>query len=315
MITRNFTWADLPALTEFISLVRRAEGDERTVSTSSLREYLARPGLAPEENCSFFVSDEAELRAFFILHPELRIGRTVLELGIHPSYTETGIARQVIRSALDRAKRLGARVLHICLSPSEFWRVLLEEEGFSRVRVYWAMQWHEAATPRVALPQGFAIESFRPGDEERLTQVQNASFGGSWGFCPNTVEEVRYGASMSICPPEGILFLTDRTANGDVTAGYCWTCVLPGAGTRSLAPSPDSGESSIGVIGMIGITPPYRGRGLSAPILLAGMEYLHSRGVKYIRLDVDGGNTPAIKLYTSVGFKNAQDLHWFEARL
>ena len=298
MRKRNFTWADLPALVEFTNLARQASGDEPTVSLSSLEEHLAQPGLSPEENC-FLFEDGHELQAYSALRHERPIGRTVLEQVIHPGHIERGIEKEVVRSAMARAQDLGARVLHICLPPSEFWASLLKGEGFSRVRDYRLMRWQGERVPPVELPEGFGIDSFRPEYAERLTQVQNASFNGSWGFCPNTVEEVSYRASMNISDPKGIIFLT----HGVNTAGYCWTCVL---GDR---------QNRIGVIGMIGIDPTYRGRGLSKPILLAGMEYLHSRDVEYIKLDVDEENHPAIKLYNAVGFQKAMDLYWFEARL
>ena len=298
MIVLNFTWNDLPALVEFITLVRSEGGDERLVSLPSLREEMAQPGLNPEENCFLFEDDQG-LRAYSILHPEVRLRRAVLELGIHPGHKGNSIEKDIIRSALAHSKALGARVLHLCLPPSATWINLLEREGFSRIRDYWVMVWQQESVPPVELSPGFIIESHQPGDEERLTRVQNAAFGGSWGFCPNTVEEVRYRAGMSSSSPEGILFLTQ----GDETAGYCWTRI--------------QGESQgpIGVIGMIGIVPDFRGQGLGRPILLAGMEYLHSQGVKQIRLDVDGENGPAIKLYNSAGFHKARELHWFEVRL
>ena len=298
MVIRNYTWADLSALLELINLVRKTGGDERVLNISSLKEELAQPGLAPEENCFLFEDDQG-LLAYFILHPELRIGRAVLETGIHPDRKENGIEKEVLTSALAQAKAIGARMLHICAPPSEFWGDLLDGEGFSKVRSYWRMRWHRDTVSPVELPQGFSIESFRPGDEERLTWVQNESFNGSWGFCPNTVQEISYRAGMSMCAPEGILFLT----HGRETAGYCWTCILGGP------------QNTIGVIGMIGVASAFRGQGLSRPILLAGMEYLHSRGVKYIELDVDGDNRPATKLYASVGFGKAQEVHWFEAEL
>jgi mycothiol synthase len=74
-------------------------------------------------------------------------------------------------------------------------------------------------------------------------------------------------------------------------------------------------RNPVGVIWMIGVAPAYRGQGLGKPILMAGMEYLKSRGVGSITLDVDRGNTLAIKLYTSVGFEKALEVHWFEAEL
>ena len=304
MAIRSFTWADLHELLEFINLTRNAEGDNRVLSPMSLREELARPGLSPEENCHLFVDDITTqagngLWAYSILHPELRIGRTILELGVHPSLSETGAEKEVIRAAVARSRALGASILHISVTPSEYWETMMEGEGFSLVRRYRLMRWQGPKVPPVELPQGYSIESFRPGDEERLTTVQNASFGGSWGFCPNIVEEVSYGVGMSMSDQDGILFL----AHGDDTAGYCWTYVI--GESRPVA----------GIIGMIGITPQYRSRGLSKPILLAGMNYLYSRGVDQIGLDVDAENTPGVRLYTSVGFKKAQEYHWFESRL
>ena len=298
MTVRNFAWADLPALVDFINLVRDVGGEEDEVSLESLKEELGQPGLVPEANCCLFEEDRG-LLAYYILHPEVRICRAVLELGIHPHRKRSDTEKEVVGSALAGAKELGSRVLHICVAASGSMGHLLEVEGFSRIRTYRVMRWQGREVPPMELPPGFAIESFRPGDDGRLTEAQNASFGGSWGFCPNTVEEVRYRAGMTGSTPEGILFLI----HGDDTAGYCWT--------RTIG----NPEHPTGVIGMIGITPSYRGRRLSHPILLAGMKYLHSRGVKYIKLDVDDQNTPALKLYGSVGFETATAIHWFEALL
>ena len=298
MIVRNFTWDDVQVLVDLITLVREKGGDGRTVTLSILREELAQPGLAPEENCTLFANEKG-LQAYSVIHPELRIGRTVLEMGIHPDSTGAEVKGMVVQSAVARAQALGARVLHVCVPAKGSWGNLLVDEGLSHVRSYSLMRWQQTEVPAAELPQGFGIEKFQPGHEEKLTKVQNASFDGSWGFCPNTIEEVQYRAGMNMSTRGGIFFLND----GSETAGYCWTCI--------------HGHSAnpIGVIGMIGIDPVYRGRGLSKPILLAGMRYLHSSGVKYIGLDVDGLNEPAIKLYTSVGFKQAMELHWFEARL
>ena len=298
MIIRSFRWSDLPVLADFINQGKTAVGDEPLVNPSSLKEQLGQPGLDPENNCSL-IEDANGLAAYSILHPELSIGRAVLEVGIQPQLAEADVGEILVRWARSRAEALGARVLHLCVPTSEGWGGLLQREGFSEVRVYWLMRWQQGQVSSIALPAGTAIESFRPGDEARLTKVQNASFDGNWGFCPNSIEEIAYRTGMAMSPPGGILFLTQ----GDETVGYCWSCIL------------GDSQNHIGVIGMIGVTPPFRGRGLSRPILRAGMEFLRSRGVKYISLDVDGENVPAIKLYSSEGFKKDRELHWFEAPL
>jgi mycothiol synthase len=63
---------------------------------------------------------------------------------------------------------------------------------------------------------------------------------------------------------------------------------------------------------MIGVAPAYRGRGVSRPILAASLEYLKSVGVDDVGLHVDGNNAPAIRLYTSMGFKKVGELPWYE---
>ena len=68
---------------------------------------------------------------------------------------------------------------------------------------------------------GFSVRQFGPGDAPVLTEIQNAAFTGSWGFCPNTVEQVEYRISMANTSPQGILLLN----HGDAIAGYCWTCM------------------------------------------------------------------------------------------
>ena len=297
MSIRNFTWADLPALHELVNPVG-SSGDDDPASFSSLKERLLLPGLALEENCFLFEHGQ-ELRAYALIYPELRIGRTVLEMAIHHGHLNAATVKEVVNAAQAHARTFKAKVLHVCVPDEEFWTPALEGCGLSHARDYWLMRWEGQALPPADLPADFGIETFQPGDEWRLTQVQNSAFEGSWGFCPNTVEEIAYRSRMTISPREGIIFLT----HGSDTAGYCWTC------TEGTAPN------AVGVIGMIGVVPEYRGRGLAKPILLAGMDYLSSQDVVHIRLDVDAQNTPAIRLYASLGFEKTADLHWFEASL
>ena len=129
-----------------------------------------------------------------------------------------------------------------------------------------------------------------------LTQVQNDAFTGSWGFCPNTEEQIEYRTQMPNTSKDGILFLME----GNSPAGYCWTVMVPAEnGVR-------------GVISMIGVVPDYRGKGVSRHILQAGMKHLRSIGLAEIGLEVDGNNAPAVGLYESAGFKTMGERHWFE---
>jgi mycothiol synthase len=295
---RNFTWNDLPKLLDFVE-VARAEGDYgRELRRRVFQESLAQPGLAPQDNC-FLLEEEGQVQGFCHIWPELAIGRAVLELEAASHLTGSQMERQLVQRAVARSRELRVRVAHVCLPDSSPRGMVLEAEGFSRSRIYWEMAWRRKVLPQVPLPDGFSIRHLQPGDVQALTDTQNAAFAGSWGFCPNTVEQIQYRSSMSNTRPQGILFLY----HGPQIAGYCWT---------SIAPAHDQTK---GIISMIGIVPGYRGRGVSRPILLAGMEYLRSIGVADISLRVDESNTPAIRLYTSMGFEKVEELQWFQFRL
>ena len=298
MPIRNFTWEDVPALAELSNLAGRRDGSDLDVTASSLMDKLRQPNLHPEQDC-FLFEDAAQLRGYSLLQRELPIGRAVIEVEVHPDHRESGVEREIIVKGLERAKALGAPVLHICIAPSAFWSSLLESESFKRIRQYWVMECEGEQLPQMELPQGYLIESFQPGDEERLARTQNAAFEGCWGFCPNTVEEISYRLSVPQDDPPEIVFLS----NQGNTAGYCWTAINR------------SSEKPVGFIEMVGINPDHRGRGLGRPTALAGMHQLNIRGARSIRLDVDDQNTPAKRIYTSIGFKKTQELHWFEAQV
>ena len=298
MTTRNFTWADLPGLSHLANLIHQAGGEPYTLPQEWMREELGQPGLCPESNCTVVDGVQGSV-AFGVVHPELPIGRVVLEVGIHPDRAEQELEDLMLQAGLDRARQLSAGHLHICVHGSRFWDRLLQDNGFSKVRTYLVMKWQRDELERAEAPQGFTLRSLRPGEESRLAEAQNDAFGGSWGFCPNTTEEVAYRVALQRSGHDGVFLLED----GDAVAGYCWTQIL---GTS---------DSSVGVIGMIGVVPAYRGKGLSKPLLLRAMRYMRGRGVKYIKLDVDQQNTPAVSLYTSVGFRQELELYWFEAPL
>ena len=245
------------------------------------------------------LEEAGQIQGYSLVFPEPPIGRAVLQLEVAGSMAGSPKELELVRWGVARAGTLGARVLDICLPDPSPRAELLREEGFSLVRSYWNMVWRHDDLPLAPIPDGFSVRPFQAGDAAVLTEIQNAAFSGSWGFSPNTVEQIEYRSRMANSSHQGIIFLT----HGDNTAGYCWTCRSPVDG------------SIRGIIGMIGVSPKYRGRGISHSILLAGMKYLRSFDVADIRLEVDGSNTPAVRLYTSVGFEKTGELHWFERGL
>ena len=298
MSVRHFTWKDLPDLLELASSVQSSGApQDREITRRDFREVLEQPWLEPAENC-LLLEVEGRIRGYCLIIPELPIKRAVLAPDIAGELAGSEEEAKLIDRAVARSWELGTVVAHLCLSQDSPRRHLLESKGFSLERVYWDMLWREEWLRQNVVPAGFRIGAFQSGDTATLTQIQNEAFTGTWGFAPNTVDQIEYRSSMSNTAHPGILFLY----SGDRVAGYCWTCFAPSDGQLK------------GIIGMIGVSPDFRGRALSKPLLLAGMEYLKSAGVAEIGLHVDGINAPAIALYKSVGFQKVGELHWYELR-
>lgn len=298
MPVRKFTRQDLPALLDFIGTVQAHNEQDREERQRSFKENLNQPGLNPEENC-LLLEVNGQIAGCCLVFPEPPIHRAVFALDVAPEIEGSDHEATLVHQGIKRAGELDAKVAHICLGQDSLRKDLLVKERFHLERVYWDMTWQAAALPPARLPDGFTIRHYESGDAANLTEVQNAAFTGSWGFCPNTVEQIEYRANLSNTSHRGILFLHD----GDQLAGYCWTVIASSEGKTK------------GIIGMIGIAPDYRGKGISQPIMVAGMEYLQSIKVDEIGLHVDGNNTPAIRLYKSVGFEKVGELHWYEYNL
>ena len=296
MIIRNYTNADLPALLDFVAAHSSWGADGQELGRATFAQGLGQPGLAPERN-GFLLDDGGALRGFALLSLELPIGRSVIELVAGDVGLDEVMG--LVSHTVQRARESGAAVAHICLPASSPLRGRLPDLGFHPVQTYLDMLWRGDTLAAAALPDGYSVRPFQEGDAARLAAIQNAAFAASWGFCPNTPEQIAYRSRMANTSAAGILFLQD----GAETAGYCWTTLLPVNGARR------------GRIGMIGIAPAYRGRGVSRPILYAGMAYLRTLGVDGIGLEVDGSNAPAVGLYTSTGFQITGELHWFERPL
>ena len=138
------------------------------------------------------------------------------------------------------------------------------------------------------------------GEEEKLTQIQNRCFAGTWGYNPNTTEEIVHRLNLGHCSPEDIVLIHD----GDKLVGYCWT-------TINREAEATNGEIK-GRIYMLGVDPDYRGKEMGKTTLLAGLSYLKTKGIRVAELTVDNQNRAACALYRSIGFKIWTSSLWYE---
>ena len=283
------------ALADFVASLDSPSSELHDLCLRTFQGVLGQPGLDPTENC-LVLEQSGHIKGLALIFREFPIGRSIIEVMTTPDLAGSPDEIDLVQQAVAKAESQKLNVSHICVMADSGKGKVLEQAGFTKVRTYLDMLWNMDELAELELPEGYSVLSFQTGDTPLLTQVQNDAFTGSWGFCPNTEEQIEYRTQMPNTSKDGILFLME----GNSPAGYCWTVMVPAEnGVR-------------GVISMIGVVPDYRGKGVSRHILQAGMKHLRSIGLAEIGLEVDGNNAPAVGLYESAGFKTMGERHWFE---
>ncbi len=221
------------------------------------------------------------------------------ELVIHPDYRGRGLGLTLARALLAEAAPQPLRVWAHGDLPAA--AALAERAGFARMRALWMMQRPLAGPlPEPVLPAGVTLRTFSVGaDEAAWLDLNRKAFArhpeqGAW-----TAEDLSLRERESWFDPAGF-FLAERSGK---LAGFHWTKIHTRAENENPAGlSHESGQESFGEVYVVGVDPAEQGSGLGRALTLAGLGYLRSRGLPSVMLYVDEDNTPAIRLYESLGF-------------
>lgn len=301
---RNFHPGDFNGYVQLHIEAEKIDRSGRHISFRALAEYLGRPNFSPEKDL-FIAETDKKIIGYMSLTPELGIGRVLLDCLVHPRCRRQGAAAKLFSSARQRAKELGARVVQ-CSIP-EFngaARGLASSLGFKFIRHFFELELDLYNTHLPDVKDGvFVSRHLRPGEEDKLTEIQNRSFLGTWGFNPNTTEEIAYRLNLNGRSPGDVIIAFES----EKPIGYCWTIA-------KIEDSP-AREEKRGQIHMLGVAPNYQEKGIGKEILLAGLAYLKRKGIKVVQLTVDSESHAARYLYESVGFEVCSKTLWYENAL
>jgi ribosomal protein S18 acetylase RimI-like enzyme len=230
------------------------------------------------------------------------LGRIVIDWFVHSAFPRRNLGRELLKYAFRRGRELGAEWAHICVPEEDkFSRDFLEELDFRRVRCFVDLELNLTKDLTTAGPFHLdELSHFRPGDEALLATTQNKIFSGSWGFCPNSPEEIRYFFLLTNSKWPDILFLKE-TSN---IVGYFWPHPVQMPGHIV--------QKNRWRIHMFGINPEYQGKGWGKKIFASGLNDLKKKGAVLTEISVDSENTPALALYRSFGFKLKARDFWYE---
>lgn len=237
----------------------------------------------------------AELAGYAHLDPTDPVEGPSAELAIAPAHRGRGHARsltgKLLEQSADGRLRLWAHGNHPVAGR------LAASMGFERIRSLWQMRRSlYAALPKPELPADVQVRTFLPGEDERaLVDVNARAFAEHPEQGELTLDDLRLREQESWFDPEGI-FLAER--DGELL-GFHWTKVHGGDGADG------HGHEPIGEVYVVGVDPDGRGLGLGRALTLIGLRHLRALGLTQAMLYVEEDNTPAIRLYESLGFT-----HW-----
>lgn len=298
---RNYSPADFDGYVELNTLTEKLEPTGRSTSPEAISENLNQPSYSPEQDL-FVIETGGKIVGFASVTPERIARRAILDCVVHPEHRRRGLATRLLGCALQRAEEVDARLAHVNVrEDNTIANNVLSRFGFGVVRRFLELrlQLSEVQIPE-ATHDAYPCLHLQPGEEDKLTRIQNRCFTGTWGYNPNTTKEIVYRLNSGGRSPEDVVLICEN----DKPVAYCWTIIYPENGV-------DSGKKS-GRIYMIGVDPDFRGRGLGRIALLAGLSHLKARDVQVIDLTVDSENSPARALYQSTGFKVWTSSLWYE---
>lgn len=286
-------------LKDCLALLAAAEESDGNPSLSEQTVIMLRAGdtaghplltlalYAPDEDSD--PSSGQDLAGFAVVVGEPD-GSGVLEIAVHPSYRNQGVADRLV-GALKADRGLDG-LKAWSHGNHEAAADLAARYGFGPVRELWKMRLTTATAelPDAGLPDGVTLRPFVPGqDEDNWLAANRAAFAHHPEQGSMTRADLEARMAEDWFDPAGFLLAVD--ADGGLL-GFHWTKVHPRHGDHP----------AIGEVYAVGVTPAAQGMGLGKALTVAGIRYLQNLGLHAVMLYTDADNAAAVSLYRGLGF-------------
>ncbi len=286
-IVRPATAADLPA----IAALGHAAVDLGEYPDATHRDVERNvPTLAAEPSAALVVADAGGAVVGYIA-PALN------DLYVERSHRRRGHGRSLVEAALPYVRGvLRHPYLLLYVPPGDTpGRRFAEARGFThRASLHWMERPADEPCPEPGFPGGFVARPWAPGREAipAFVDLLNASFADH----PTPVTFLEPAIAAACAAPDfdpGDVLLVAPADEPDRPVAFCRVRLYR------------DDEPPYGEVKLIGVLPPWRGRGLGRALLRWGVQRLQGRGVPTIALAVSAANRHALRMYEGHGFRRA----------
>jgi mycothiol synthase len=165
---------------------------------------------------------------------------------------------------------------------------VVEASGWRPVRRSYQMRIElDAEPPEPRWPDGISVRQLQPEDEHRVYEANTLAFAEDWNFRPQPFERWRDDNFGRENFDHSLSWLAE---GGEQLAGF------------SVNSWHFSGDPEFGWVGILGVAPDWRRRGLGTALLQQSFRDFRARGAKRVGLGVDAENvTGAVRLYERAG--------------
>ena len=205
---------DLPALAALKNTYFQDRNLNRTTSAERQQQLMAYPGHdAANDNCLALLDDGKTLVGHIWLWQQTA-QRTVLDLTVHPRWTQHGVGQRLLEWGIRRAREQGSQYLDVQYPIALYEQIaLVQQNGFNPLGTYLnASLPASVELPPLDWPEGYMLKPYSEVNDIGLyTQAMNRSYGDQWGHMSDVSEEYM-AQSFEHYPPENVFLLFDAQA-------------------------------------------------------------------------------------------------------
>jgi mycothiol synthase len=277
---------------EVLALMRAAEDavvPESDWTAATLREYWDEMDL---DRDAWIVELDGRIAGYVDF--EARAGGRMMGDGyVLPELQNRGVGSELLRLTEERAaeelSRTGGRVVlqNATLLGDDCTPNLYARNGYEPVRHFWRMVIDLDEPPEPRVPAGVEIRPYRPAEARALHAAMEEAFADHWEHTERTFEE--YAKRTFHRPGHDPGLYWAALEGGEIVGGaLCdW-----------------KREGDWGWVGVIGVRPAWRRRGIAEALLHTAFAEFFRRGERRVGLGVDAESpTGATRLYERVGMR------------